>query len=155
MQFTIHIPKHPSQHIALLQAGRSALTTALLSHSHVFDMSRLSLLRFTLKKRAEVQSGPAKAHVEMTTNQESAAGQHYLIRADFDFGVAEFEIVDRKRGLRSNVLRELPQTQKSRNDLTLEICLGESRPLEDLVLEAMPPDPRPQITFHICGKYVL
>jgi hypothetical protein len=153
----ISLPFHHSTPIeaAILKTARSALTTALLSHKHVFDLSRLSLLRFTIETLGQEWPDELNAQVEIKETESEPAGQHYLVKIDLGQAIVEFEIIDRKRGLKSDVLRNISSQNLEPQDISLKIGEGGDSPLEALFLAALPKTASKRISFNLCGKHLL
>jgi hypothetical protein len=160
MQFSLPISQSLPIEAALLQAGQSAMTTVILSQKKVFDLSRLSLLRFTIENPSPNWPSEVSVQAEMVEGKTSEAGKHYVIQVDLGQGSVEFEIMDRKRGLRSQLLRNLHTPQKRAlegaptKELTLQGVEGEVWPVASLMLAALPSPAPKQFSFHIYGAAV-
>lgn len=155
MQISLPFNRSIPIEAAVLQAARSALTTALLSDKKVFDLSRLTLLRFTIDTLGQNWPDQVDALVQMRESKSGQGGQHYLIKIDLGQATVEFEIIDRKRGLKSEILRNISSQYLEPEDISLIIGEGDDQALEALFLAALPKAVPKRISFHLCGKHLL
>lgn len=121
MQISLIFQNSLPSKLAIFRAAQSAMSTAILTKANAFDLSRLSLIRYSCQAKETPKSSEILAHCEITLGETSNAGSHHLVRIELcegdqtPFACAEFEIIDRKRGLKSSVLRNLwePKTRIS------------------------------------------
>lgn len=91
--------------LAAIDAAQRAVTTALISYSKVFDFSRLTLLKLRLDMDHINCNDQVATGVIPGESQE--AGQIYTVRVKWPKAKFEFEILDRKRGLKASLLHSL------------------------------------------------
>lgn len=157
MQIPLSISQTLPTQAALLFAARSALTTALLSHDKTFDLSRLSLLRFTMTNANAACACELMAQVEISQGKAAEAGQHYLICVTLDQTRIEFELLDRKRGLKKSILHHLHAPERRlaedlpKKEVSYQLVGGECWPLEQLLIAAQMGSVGSDFSFFLYG----
>src|SRR6478752_6515109 len=93
--------------LAAIDGAQRAVTTALIAYPKVFDFSRLTLLKLRLSLDHINCIEPGAVSTEITEGASVKAGQNYVVRVNWPTGKFEFEILDRKRGLKASLLHNL------------------------------------------------
>ena len=93
--------------LATIDAAQRAVTTALIAYSKVFDFSRLTLLKLKIDLDHINCNDPMALSTEVIPGEAQEAGQIYVVRVNGLSAKFEFEILDRKRGLRASLLHNL------------------------------------------------
>lgn len=113
MQIPLVLPRFLPLPSSLFSAARSAMSTLLCVEARASDLSRLSLIRCSLQIRNFIDEGnEVLAQTKMTEFKMTQAGKHHQVcvqfrRKDQIISAIEFEIVERKRGLKSQILQNL------------------------------------------------
>jgi hypothetical protein len=181
MSITLTLSESSPLQLAVFTAARSAMTTLLLADPRVFDLSRLTLIRYTLKIDPSRRSNAVTAHSEILELKTSEAGKHHVVRVEMaqlglsPWASVEFEIIDRKRGLKTSILHNLSapefriESEIDRKIVHLEALLEKYPhlasfiqkdgrwPFEFLLLAALEQKsreqgPEIQINYHVFGS---
>lgn len=157
MQIPVSLSKTLPLHVSLLLAARSALTTALLAHQKTFDMSRLTLLYYDMKLKGQVWQSELVAQTEISQGEATPAGQRYHASVEIGAARLDFELLDRKRGLKKTLLHHL-QTPEQRisspnsHEEVVPTTLEEGVwTLEQLLSAAQPDSQAANFRFYIYG----
>lgn len=113
MQIPVNLQISMPIQAALFRAAQSAMSTIVLTHGKSLDLSRLSFIRYSLHLLRD-PGLDALIECQFAESQTSEAGTHYVAKLDMSsneqlFAKAQFEIIDRKRGLKTSILRNLYQ----------------------------------------------
>lgn len=128
--------------LATIEAAQRAVTTALISYSRVFDFSRLTLLK--LRVELDHANYMDQAVTEVVQGEAQEVGQIYIVRANWLGAKFEFEILDRKRGLKASLLHSLhvpcirAPLDAERKELTIQALTEENFGVLILVATLLP-----------------
>jgi len=143
MQFSLPFSAQDLPTLACIDLGQRALTTALLSHRHVFDFSRLTLLGIDFEILRTEFPQEVIVRTEISQMRERETGKSFVVSVIWEGANVDFEILDRKRGLEGSLLHRLHEPQRRAQadstckELSIQELINGAEPIEWIMSELL------------------
>jgi hypothetical protein len=143
MHFSLPFAPSKTPVLACIDAGRRALTTVILAQKHVFDFSRLSLLRVDFEISGSDFPSDITVQTEISDSIQREAGKSFIISAKWPNAKVDFEILDRNRGLKASLLHSLHEPERRASpeseskELSIQDLTDDFEPLDWLITELL------------------
>lgn len=127
MKIQLSMPATPTFEESVLSAAKIAMSTWLLGQKTPMDLSRMSLIGYELEIIAATKS-PELVAIVKVEKKASDEGNRFVLAVsigpeDSDpNAIVRFEILERKRGLKTDVLRNISEIAHSFENTSYNFC---------------------------------